>query len=391
MERQTPILEAPNEILLKIFDHLIVPERPYQLTWPLALTCKRFSVLAQPIIWSHISLQNDDCDEEPPYQTVGVTARNKSRKTRKCLEIAPAAATSHVKHVSLLGSGEIGFRDAIDVIQRYPNLQRLDLESVTNISRIWDDSSARGQRFVSESAEVAAPPPGLEGSVGLQELHLGRFKYGTPDALRNFLSWPTALRVFSLDELASELEDWDYLLQWENCCKWTYQMIADVLSCHAKTLRFLRIRQIGRETLENFNVNNFIALETLELCAGSVLSDPSVAFESWALPNLKRLAINCSRYTSLDGVKPIFNHRIEQWLQEFATLIASRRECDRVALQHIEIIWYTDSTHWEGFPNDEKQKMENTKQHIEECGLEASITYTNRYAYIDEDGGFFHF
>lgn len=164
MERQTPILDVPNEVLLKIFDHLMVTDAcAYRLAWPLALTCKRFYVLAQPIIWSHISFQSNDHEPEieTSWTTIGFHERLRSRKTRKCLEIAPAAAISYVKRVSLHGAGEteIGFRDAIELIRRYPNLRRLDLDGVSSVSRIWDDSPARGQRFIKEPAEVVAPPP----------------------------------------------------------------------------------------------------------------------------------------------------------------------------------------------------------------------------------------
>ncbi|ETS85372.1 hypothetical protein PFICI_03397 [Pestalotiopsis fici W106-1] len=210
MAQQGLIFQVPNEILLKIFNEIVLPEAPYQLTWPLALTCKRFYTLAQPIVWSHVTFQNDDWDQDPLWKQPGHKARVRSQRTRECLKIAPHCV-SYAKRVSLLGRGEIGFKNAIDVVQDFPNLKRLDIESVRNISRIWDESSRRGDRYVVEDPKIAAPPPGLEGSAGFDELHVSRFKFGSPDALRNFLLWPKSLTVFSIDELASGGLTWDYL------------------------------------------------------------------------------------------------------------------------------------------------------------------------------------
>jgi hypothetical protein len=158
MADEPPVLKVPNEILLRSFDFLTTTEAPYRLTWPLALVCKRFYTLAQPIIWSHVTFQNDDWDHDPLWKQPGHKARVRSQRLRECLKIAPHCV-SYARHVSLLGRGEIGFTNAIDIIQDFPKLQRLDIESVRNISRIWDNSSRRGDRFVVEDPDLAAPPP----------------------------------------------------------------------------------------------------------------------------------------------------------------------------------------------------------------------------------------
>jgi hypothetical protein len=158
MDGQTPIGRAPNEVLLKIIEELMDADAPYRLLWPLALTCRRFAVLVQPYIWSHVVLQSDDHDLEPVWDYPGKKKRARSRKLRESLGNS-TAAKSYVTRVSMMGLGEIGFADAIATLKTFPNTKRLDLESIANEGRKWDEGPDRGQRYTREKAELASPPP----------------------------------------------------------------------------------------------------------------------------------------------------------------------------------------------------------------------------------------
>ncbi|ETS85371.1 hypothetical protein PFICI_03396 [Pestalotiopsis fici W106-1] len=165
-------------------------------------------------------------------------------------------------------------------------------------------------------------------------------------------------------------------------------MLVDILSHHATTLRVLRIRQMGTEAFDEFNINHFTALDTLEICSSSLLPTAHVACESWALANLKRLVMNCSASSSRHGPQSYFIERIQEWLKLFASAVFHRKKSCQVALQEIEILWYTDSFHHSLPLPDERRRMEDVRLHIEECGLQAILTFQDRYPPIEDDEGY---
>lgn len=207
---------------------------------------------------------------------------------------------------------------------------------------------------------------GQEGSAGFEELQLTSFNRANPEALHNFLRWPAALRAFSLDDLAMEGYDWDFLLTCTNDFRWTYALVATVLSRHRNTLRHLRIGEIGPERLAGFDVNSFTSLETLQLCYAS-FPLPSEACDSWALLTLRRLIVECSYFDSQHGVVPHFTRRTAQWLTEFAELAVARRQAGSAVLAEIEVLYFDHE--YIGHSIETGRLIAKTGRQITELGL----------------------
>lgn len=155
---QAPIAKLPNEILGQIFGNLVDSKAPYRSAWPLALTCKKFYHVAQPLVWSSLTLRPDDSSGfNPPWArpeevAANTSAKTQSQKIRRSLESSPALK-AHTKHVSVLGSIPIGFSDAIPVIKVFPNLRRLRLDGVQ------ESEVVESHRVTMEAPEEALPPP----------------------------------------------------------------------------------------------------------------------------------------------------------------------------------------------------------------------------------------
>lgn len=146
MGEKVTIASLPNEILLRVFEILAGTRECFRLTWPLALTCKRFRVLAQPLIWSDVVLRSDDTD---CYSA----AMRRSRNLRRSFEAAPDLQ-AYAKSVALLGHTSIGFTDAVSLVRRFPNTRRLYLHKVENTRFIQKFML----RFECETLEKASPP-----------------------------------------------------------------------------------------------------------------------------------------------------------------------------------------------------------------------------------------
>jgi hypothetical protein len=216
----------------------------------------------------------------------------------------------------------------------------------------------------------------------LEELHLTRFYRGYPEALKNFLKWPKALKVFTIDELAMNGYDWEYLQEWNNCCKWTYNQLLDLLSRQESTLQVLRIGEIGPENIVDLNINRFVALKTFQICCSGARPTPAAACSNWALANLKKLVLECSYCDSQNGVVPFFDQDLSQWLQDFAKLAAEQKRLGSIALEEIELLYYTDN---EWLDIDERPRLlMETKQRMEDPNIRIVVTYTDRYPPVED-------
>lgn len=188
--------------------------------------------------------------------------------------------------------------------------------------------------------------------------------------------------MFTIDELAMGDYDWDSLLEMNtNSCKWSYKLLVDVISHQKATLRELRIGQIGPENLAGFNVNEFTTLEVLQINRTG-LPTPEAACDSWALPNLKKLVLECSYNDSQHGPVPYFTSEVSIWLKKFAELAVARTRDGSSALAEIEILYYERDDYREigMYP---RQLIVETERHIRDLGLVASTTYTARYPELE--------
>lgn len=209
---------------------------------------------------------------------------------------------------------------------------------------------------------------GLEGSAVFEELHLASFDHANPEALRNFLKWPAALRVFTVDDLV--VGGWDDFYGFE----WSYELLASLLSRHKGTLRELRIGQISDEGVTGLNINDFTALEVLQVCCYS-LPAPEEACDSWALPTLRRFVVECIYYDdAISEARRFFVQETSEWLKKFAELAMHRKESGSAVLEEIEILYYKDGM-WGEMDDEAGLLLEDTSNHITMLGLTVIFTY----------------
>jgi hypothetical protein len=158
MGQRATIDALSNEVLLQVFENLTDPQIPYRFTWPLALTCKRFRQLAQPLVFSRIVLRTDADEKQPDnyswLKTPQSTARARSRKLRNTLELA-SELKLHAKRVSVEGLTYMGFSEVVSIIKEFPNARRLDLQSIANE---WDLFTSDGWVDVQDAPEKTLPP-----------------------------------------------------------------------------------------------------------------------------------------------------------------------------------------------------------------------------------------
>ncbi|KAH8671576.1 hypothetical protein BX600DRAFT_434674 [Xylariales sp. PMI_506] len=376
MGNQSPLIKLPNEILMNILENITSVDDYGRITytslWPLALTCKHLQRLSQPILWSQVTLRPDDEEEFPGAYFPEREEKSKlqSRKLRKCLDIKPDARL-FCKRLSLFGWTEIGFSEVISTMKRFPNVKTLDLGCVATVEGHSDT------RQVKEADEDALPLPDEIGSASFTQLNMSNYYRGTRKALQNFLQWPKALEVFTIDSLAMEGYDWPYLLTIINIQRWSYQQVVDVLSRHKATLEELHIGEIGPERWGSLDLSGFNALRTLAICyAGR--PTPQVACDSWVIPSLEKLVLECSANDSQNGVIPDIPEGTDQWLKEFAHLVLAKRQAGNTNLTELEVVcdevgdWAGRQEHLEAYRGpveSDGQSLLQTQQYVNELGL----------------------
>ncbi|KAH8655863.1 hypothetical protein BX600DRAFT_470443 [Xylariales sp. PMI_506] len=390
-ESQAHLTTLPYEVFLQVLQDVIEdqPSR-YRCLRPLALTCKRLERLVRPLLWSHVTLRVSDNDNDDHSDDHGDGDEiftessprdvddNASRKPSVSSRLAPLLEAKDnnqddprvlCTRLSLTGGrkGELGFGDVVSVIRSFPNVKRLDLQSVASM-RFHQIGKGIQEEIITEDDRVALPPEDGRSTASFTELYVTKFTLGSPTALQNFLEWPAALKIFVMDE--HYLADYAQLLKRGlKRQRWNYGVLTNVLSRHQATLTELHIGDLGMSHKSKLDLNGYTALKKLKICYTGT-PDPEAACDSWIAPSLTTLILECSSVDPQYKKMVYVDDGMHQWLAEFAEIMKERKQTGVHAVATFaELKVVTDLyPDWLGVDEDVLGPLQRSQEYINGLG-----------------------
>ncbi|KAM0093907.1 hypothetical protein ACP6JD_002572 [Aspergillus fumigatus] len=341
------ILDFPFEILETIFSEAIQPWEDdidkimdYETGLSIALTCKRFNIVARHVLYRRIQLGTPDLDP----------VRKPAEALLQTLALYPQLRPTCQSFQIYLGQGAFQ-QETFKAISKLVTLlhrlrvfevsgshsqpltwllllKAIQLETVEEI-RAGDCIIPPRQAALTIrkrdiwSVRMAALGDNIPGNVAdfldtqnengtLPRIKIAKFDgfSQTPRLLQEILTWFTGLEHFAFTYIYNRSYAWYY--------RWNYSNIGAALDRHKETLKSILIQLFGYSRIGSFDLRSYKSLRVLELSLQNiVVESPEAAATKLLAPNLELLVLD---FGTVDRKKAKYNcieKRDEEWLVQF--------------------------------------------------------------------------